>query len=262
MDLYLYQVDAFASKLFEGNPAAVCPLDEWLPDDVMQNIATENNLSETAFFVPKGDDFHIRWFTPASEVHLCGHATLATAYVLFNILAYKKVESRSGILTVFKDNDRLVMDFPAQPPVPCDTPEAIVKAFGNVPVECLTSEDYIVVFENEEDVESAAPDFEQLKKLGLRGVAITAKSDRYDFVARFFAPNYGIPEDPVTGSAYTQLTPYWASKLGSKKFSVKQMSPRGGELICEIVDDRVFISGKAVKYLEGKISINISQDQQ
>jgi PhzF family phenazine biosynthesis protein len=259
MKLTLYQIDAFASKLFEGNPAAVCPLDEWLPDDVMQNIATENNLSETAFYVPRGDGFHIRWFTPASEVDLCGHATLATAYVLFTILGYNNnrinFESRSGILSVTGDNEWLVMDFPAQPPVACDTPEEIVKAFNRAPVECLTSEDYIVVFENEKEVESASPDFEQLKKLGLRGVAITATSDRYDFVARFFAPNYGIPEDPVTGSAYTQLTPYWADKLGLKKFSVKQLSPRGGELTCEIADDRVFISGKAVKYMEGKIEV-------
>ena len=148
-----------------------------------------------------------------------------------------------------------MMDFPAQPPVSCTTPEEIVKAFKKAPVECLTSEDYIVVFENEKDIESASPDFEQLKKLGLRGVAITAKSDRYDFVARFFAPNYGIDEDPVTGSAYTQLTPYWADKLGIKKFSVKQMSARGGELTCEIEGDRVFISGEAVKYLEGKIVV-------
>ena len=259
MEMTLYQIDAFASKLFEDNPAAVCPLKDWLPDDVMQNIATENNLSETAFFVPQGNGFHIRWFTPASEVDLCGHATLASAFVLFDILGYKdsriEFESRSGILTVSKDNEWLIMDFPAQPPVPCDTPEEIVKAFNKVPLECLASEDYIVVFENEKDIASASPDFEQLKKLGLRGVAITATSDRYDFVARFFAPNYGIPEDPVTGSAYTQLTPYWASRLGSTRFSVKQMSARGGELTCEIVEDRVLISGKALKYMEGKIII-------
>ena len=259
MELSLYQIDAFASKLFEGNPAAVCPLDAWLPDEMMQNIATENNLSETAFFVPKGDDFHIRWFTPVSEVDLCGHATLATAYVLFNILGYEKTkivfESRSGILTVAKDNEWLVMDFPAQPPVACDTPDEIVMAFGKTPVECLTSDDYVVVFENEKDVESADPDFEQLKKLGLRGVAITAKSNRYDFVARFFAPNYGIPEDPVTGAAYTQRAPYWATRLGLKKLTAKQLSHRGGELTCEIAGDRVFISGKAIKYLEGKIVV-------
>ncbi len=260
MEISLYQIDAFASKLFEGNPAAVCPLDAWLPDDVMQCIAAENNLSETAFFVPTGDGFHIRWFTPVSEVDLCGHATLASAYVLFNILAYKndkiKFDSKSGTLAVTKDDEWLVMDFPAQPPVPCDMPEEIVKAFNTVPNECLISEDYIVVFESESDIESAEPDFEQLKKLDLRGVVITAKSTRYDFVARFFAPNYGIPEDPVTGSAYTQLAPYWASKTGQKRFSVRQMSSRGGELICEISGDRVFISGKAVKYLEGKIKIN------
>ena len=259
MEIILYQIDAFASKLFEGNPAAVCPLDEWLPDEIMQSIATENNLSETAFYIPKDSGFHIRWFTPASEVDLCGHATLATAYVLFNILCYEKdkieFDSKSWILTVVKDNGWLVMDFPAQPPVPCDIPEEIVKAFTATPIECLRSEDLIVVFESESDVESANPDFELLKKLDLRGVAITAKSTRYDFVARFFAPKYGIPEDPVTGSAYTQLAPYWESKIGSKLFSVKQVSSRGGELTCAIVDDRVLISGKAIKYLEGKIKI-------
>jgi len=259
MEISLYQIDAFASKLFEGNPAAVCPLDEWLPDEIMQSIAKENNLSETAFFVPKNTDFHIRWFTPKSEVDLCGHATLASAYVLFHVLGYKKdkieFDSKSGRLAVTKDNEWLIMDFPAQPPIACDIPKEIVKAFDIAPIECLKSEDFIVVFGREFDIESAIPDLEQLKKLDLRGVIITAKSTRYDFVARFFAPKYGISEDPVTGSAYTQLAPYWASKIGSKRFSVKQVSSRGGELTCEIVDDRVFISGKAIKYLEGKIEI-------
>lgn len=259
MEISLYQIDAFTSELFKGNPAAVCPLNKWLPEEIMQSIAAENNLSETAFFVPKANGFHIRWFTPVSEVDLCGHATLATAYVLFDILGYErnKVEfdSRSGILAVTKASGWLVMDFPAQPPVPCDTPKEIIRAFTARPIECLKSEDLIVVFESENDIESADPDFELLKKLDLRGVAITAKSTRYDFVARFFAPKFGIPEDPVTGSAYTQLVPYWASKTGLKKFSVKQVSSRGGELRCEIAGDRVFISGKAVKYLEGKIKI-------
>lgn len=259
MELTLYQIDAFASKLFEGNPAAVCPLDEWLPDEVMLSIAEENNLSETAFFVPTGSSFHIRWFTPEGEVDLCGHATLATAYVLFDILGYKgdrlEFDSKSGILTVTKANEWLVMDFPAQPPVPCDIPKEIIKAFDIEPVECLKSEDFIVVFECENDIEMANPAFEQLKKLDLRGVIITAKSSRYDFVARFFAPKYGIPEDPVTGSAYTQLAPYWSSRIGSKRFNVKQLSSRGGELTCEIVDDRVLISGKAIKYFEGIIKI-------
>jgi PhzF family phenazine biosynthesis protein len=259
VELSLYQIDAFASKLFEGNPAAVVPLDEWLPDKTMQSIAEENNLSETAFFVPKDNGFHIRWFTPKGEVDLCGHATLATAYVLFDILGYKgdriEFDSRSGLLLVTRDNERIVLDFPAQPPVLCDIPKEIGKAFDIAPVECLKSEDYIVVFEREIDIESAKPDFAQLSKLDLRGVIITAKSSRYDFIARFFAPKYGIPEDPVTGSAYTQLAPYWASKMGSKRFRVKQVSSRGGELTCELVDDRVFISGKAIKFLEGKIRI-------
>ncbi len=259
MEINIYQIDAFASKLFEGNPAAVCPLDAWLPDEVMQHIAAENNLSETAFFVPKGNGFHIRWFTPVREVNLCGHATLAAGYVLFNILGCEqnKIEfdSKSGLLVVSKDNDNLIMDFPAQPPVPCNIPEEIIKGFKAFPAECLMSEDYIVVFENEMDVESAEPDFEQLKKLDLRGVIITAKSTRYDFVARFFAPKYGILEDPVTGSAYTQLAPYWASKTGTQRFSVKQLSSRGGELTCEYINERVFISGKAVSYLKGRIKI-------
>lgn len=178
MELTLYQIDAFASRLFEGNPAAVCPLNGWMPDEVMLSIAEENNLSETAFFVPIGNGFHIRWFTPEGEVDLCGHATLAAAYVLFNILGHKRnrieFDSRSGILTVTKDDEWLVMDFPAQPPVSCDIPEEIVKAFDTVPVECLKSEDFIVVFDHEADIESAKPDFEQLKKLDLRGVIITA----------------------------------------------------------------------------------------
>ncbi|KPJ77844.1 MAG: isomerase [Deltaproteobacteria bacterium SG8_13] len=259
MEISLYQIDAFASELFTGNPAAVCPLDEWLPDGLMQSVAEENNLSETAFFVPKGDGFHIRWFTPKSEVDLCGHATLAAAYVLYQILGCRKdkieFDSKSGILTVTQDNEWLTMDFPAQPPVSCDIPEEIGKAFTAAPIECLKSEDLIAVFEREADVESASPDFNELMKLDLRGVAITAKSDRWDFIARFFAPKYGIPEDPVTGSAYTQLAPYWASKVGTKRFRVKQVSTRGGELTCECVGDRVFISGKAVKFLEGKIKI-------
>ncbi len=212
MELKLYQIDAFASELFKGNPAAVCPLEEWLPDETMQSIANENNLSETAFFVPKGNGFHIRWFTPTSEVDLCGHATLASAHVLFNILNYKKekieFESKSGILSVTKDGDKLTLNFPARVPILCDTPKEIVKAFNAEPIECLKSEDYIVLFNSESDIISADPDFEQLNKLGLRGVIITAKSDKYDFVARCFFPGIGILEDPVTGSAYTQLAPY------------------------------------------------------
>jgi len=259
MELPIYQIDAFSSDVFKGNPAAVCPLSEWLSAETMQSIASENNLSETAFFIPKGDDYSIRWFTPASEVDLCGHATLGSAYVLFNILGYKKdailFDSRSGILKVTKQDDWLTLDFPKQPPVPCDTPSELIAAFNVEPIECMVSEDHIAVFENETDIETANPNYEQLKKLDSRGVIITARSMRYDFVARFFAPKVGVPEDPVTGSAYTQLAPYWASKLGPKKFKAKQMSLRGGEVRCEIVGDRVLISGKAAKYMEGKITL-------
>jgi len=259
MKLTLYQVDAFADRPFEGNPAAVIPLETWLQDDVMQSIAEENNLSETVFFVPTEKGFHIRWFTPTSEVNLCGHATLAAAYVLYNSLGYDKdrieFDSRSGILSVLQKDGWLVMDFPSQPPVPCDTLDEIVKAFGKTPIECLRSEDYVVVFENESDIASIKPDMDYLKKLDLRGVIITAESRQYDFVSRFFAPKYGIDEDPVTGSAHTQLTPYWSGRLGKTRLTAKQISRRGGELICELHGDRVLVSGKAVKYLEGKIEI-------
>ena len=259
MELPIYQIDAFSSDVFKGNPAAVCPLSEWLPPETMQSIAAENNLSETAFFVPKGNDYSIRWFTPVSEVTLCGHATLGSAYVLFHILDYENDEirfnSKSGILKVTKQDDWLTLDFPKQPPVPCDTPLELIAAFNVEPIECMVSEDHIAVFENETDIETANPNYEQLKKLDSRGVIITAKSMRYDFVARSFAPTLGVPEDPVTGSAYTQLAPYWASKLGPKKFKAKQMSLRGGEVYCEVIGDRVLISGKAAKYMEGKISL-------
>ena len=260
MEIPLYQIDAFASELFTGNPAAVCPLDEWLSDELMQSIAAENNLSETAFFVPEdADSYRIRWFTPASEVDLCGHATLASAYVLFHLRGYPRdriaFHSRSGILAVTRNEDWLTLDFPAQPPVACEIPEAVSDAFAAVPAECLQSEDLIVVFEHERDVETAAPDLTQLMKIDSRGVIITAESKQWDFVARFFAPRYGIPEDPVTGSAYTQLVPYWASRTGKQWFRAKQVSARGGELTCELAGDRVFISGKAVRYLEGVIRI-------
>lgn len=259
MELSIYQIDAFANKPFEGNPAAICPLQSWLPDKVMQSIAQENNLSETAFFVPTEHGFHIRWFTPVAEVDLCGHATLASAYVIFTFLGFKEstinFESKSGLLKVEQNDGLLVMDFPSQPPIPCQMPEEIIQAFKNTPIECLKSEDYIVVFRNENEVASAQPDFGALSKLDLRGVAITAKSNKYDFVARFFAPKFGINEDPVTGSAYTQLLPYWSNILGVTKLHAKQVSSRGGEVFCEVMGNRVNIAGKAVKYLAGEIEI-------
>ena len=227
MELTIYQIDAFADRHFEGNPAAVIPLETWLPDDVMQSIAEENNLSETAFFVPTEKGFYIRWFTPTSEVNLCGHATLAAAYVLFNSLSYDKdrieFDSRSGTLSVLQKDGWLVMDFPAQPPVLCDVPNEIVKAFGKTPIECLRSEDYIVAFETERDISSIKPDMNYLRKLDLRGVIITAESKQYDFVSHFFAPKYGIDEDPVTGSTHTQLMPYWSGRLGKTRLTAKQI---------------------------------------
>ncbi|HHH75974.1 MAG: isomerase [Gammaproteobacteria bacterium] len=259
MKLDIYQIDAFANRAFEGNPAAVCPLDIWLPDELMQSIASENNLSETAFFVPEGDGYSIRWFTPTAEVDLCGHATLASAFVLFNILNYDgdklDFDSRSGYLSVSRDGDYLVMDFPSLPLESCDTPNEIVEAFEIAPIECLKAEDYVVIFENAEQVLTASPNFEILKNLDCRGVIISAASDEYDFVARFFAPNLGIPEDPVTGSVYTLLAPYWAKKTNKSKFHAKQVSSRGGEVWCELKGDRVLISGRAVKYLEGSVEV-------
>jgi PhzF family phenazine biosynthesis protein len=259
MKLPIYQIDAFANNSFEGNPAAICPLERWLPDKTMQSIAEENNLSETAFFVPTKNGFHIRWFTPVAEVDLCGHATLASAYVIFTFLDYKEseinFESRSGLLKVTNDDGLLVMNFPSQRPIKCNTPEEIIQAFNYTPIECLKAEDYIVVFNSEELVYLSKPNLELLKKLDLRGVAITAKSDEYDFVARFFAPKYGINEDPVTGSAYTQLAPYWSSALSRSKLRAKQVSSRGGELLCQLVGNRVYIAGRATTYLTGKIRI-------
>ncbi len=259
MELRLYQIDAFASKPFEGNPAAICPLDDWLPDAVMQSIAAENNLSETAYFVPTNGGYHIRWFTPACEVELCGHATLASAWVIFNILGQQNneiaFESKSGILTVVRKDDWLELDFPTKIPVECSIPEQILNAFAATPAECLKADDYIVVFDNEAEVVSVKPDIGLLSQLDLRGVAITAKSNDYDFVVRFFAPGHGIDEDPVTGSLFTELIPYWSEKLNKTALTAKQVSARGGEVGCVYAGDRVKISGKAVKYLEGRISI-------
>ncbi len=259
MELTLYQIDAFANKTFEGNPAAICPLDDWLSDDLMQSIATENNLSETAYFIKTNNGYHIRWFTPTHEVNLCGHATLASAYVIFNILQHTENEilfdSKSGLLTVKRNSDWLEMDFPSQPPVSCDTPQLILDAFDATPVECLKSEDYIVVFENEETILNSKPLLSLLSELDLRGVAITSRSTKYDFITRFFAPKYGINEDPVTGSAFTQLIPYWSNKLHKYNLNAKQVSNRGGEVKCIYSGDRVGISGKAVKYMVGTIEI-------
>jgi len=259
MKLKLYQIDAFAKQVFEGNPAAICPLEKWLPDALMQKIAAENNLSETAFFVVTDTGYHIRWFTPVCEVALCGHATLAAAFVVFNFIETDKNEirfnSKSGELVVTKNAKMLEMNFPSQPPEPCVIPYSIINAFEVTPIACFKSEDYIVIFESEENVENAKPNMAMLSALDLRGVAITAQGKDYDFVSRFFAPKYGIDEDPVTGSSFTQLIPYWAEKLVCKKLSAKQISKRGGEVQCTDEGDRVRIAGKAVQYLVGEIEV-------
>jgi len=259
MKIDLYQVDAFANKKFEGNPAAVCPLNEWLPDSLMQAIAAENNLSETAFFVKEENDYHIRWFTPTDEVNLCGHATLASAYVLFNVLGIADTDivfnSRSGPLPVSRIDEQIVLNFPSQAPQSCAMPSRLSDMLGVTPLECLQHEDLLVVLENENRVRDLDPDFESLKSLDFRGVIVTAAAAEYDFVARFFAPKVGINEDPVTGSAYTKLVPYWAQKTGKNRFHARQVSERGGELRCELKDDRVLIGGTAVLYLKGEIEI-------
>lgn len=258
MKIKIYQIDAFAAKVFEGNPAAVCPLDAWLPEETMQKVAMENNLAETAFFVKKGERYEIRWFTPTKEVDLCGHATLASAHLLFHLLGYAGdtilFDSRSGPLHVSRTGALLTLDFPAEPPVRCETPKAIVDAFGIKPAEVLKSVDYIVVFEGV-DITRLQPDLQALKALELRGVCITSTDQHYDFVSRFFAPNFGIDEDSVTGSAHTQLMPYWAHRLKRATLKAKQVSPRGGELQCTLKGDRVLISGKAVLYLSGEIEV-------
>lgn len=259
MKLKQYQVDAFANRVFQGNPAAVVPLTSWLSDAVLQAIADENNLSETAFFVPSPKGFNLRWFTPRSEVDLCGHATLATAFVLFEHLDYAKpaitFETRSGDLIVKHQGQLLVMDFPARPPVPCTPPDMLLKALGRPAVEVLAADDYVVVLEREEAVRSFEPDQTRLALLDLRGVVITAAGKEADFVSRFFAPKHGVPEDPVTGSSHCELTPYWAARLGRTDLKARQVSRRGGEILCQLNGDRVILSGSAVTFMVGEIEI-------
>lgn len=260
MKLRQFQVDAFASRRFEGNPAAVCPLKTWLSDDLMQSIAAENNLSETAFFVPTQSGFHLRWFTPVAEVDFCGHATLASGHVLFNALDYNKqsvvFETRSGEMTVERDGEMYVMNFPAQPPKPASIPDALIDAIGVKPVEVLAADDYLAVFESQIVVQSLTPDFARLRDLDLRGVIATAPGDQHDFVSRFFGPKLGIDEDPVTGSAHCELTPYWSKRLGKKQLRARQLSRRGGDVLCEMAGDRVRLKGGAVTFMVGEIEID------
>jgi PhzF family phenazine biosynthesis protein len=254
-----YQIDAFTETLFRGNPAAVCPLDDWLDDTLLQAIAAENNLSETAFFVPRDGRFALRWFTPAAEVDLCGHATLAAAYVLFEILGHRadvvRFDTRSGELVVRRAGAELAMDFPARMPKACAAPEALIAGLRVTPLEVLAADDYIVVLENEAQVRAVAPDLAALSTLDLRGVGITARGTDVDVVSRFFAPRVGVPEDPVTGSLHCALAPYWSTRLGRTRFTARQVSRRGGTLRCELVGDRVILYGRAVKFMEARIEL-------
>lgn len=265
MRIPLYQVDAFSTKLFSGNPAAVCPLDEWLDDDVLQGIAAENNLSETAFFVAQNGGYELRWFTPVAEVDLCGHATLASAWVILNVLKPSQeavsFDSRSGTLSVQRgENGLLVLDFPSKPASSKEAPKALIEGLGAEPVEVLAAErDYLVVFETEDDVRKLKPDFRRLRTIDRLGIIVTAPGLSSDFVSRFFSPALldGFPEDPVTGSAHCTLIPFWAERLnrGDTWMDARQISARGGRLACQHLGDRVAIGGEAVLYLTGSIEL-------
>ena len=257
----LYQVDAFTDKLFMGNPAAVYPLSEWIDEEIMQRIAMENNLAETAFIVKRGEQYEIRWFTPKVEVDLCGHATLASAFVLFDYENHQGdciefFSPRSGALKVRRDDKGLTLDFPIDEYYNITLSEDILSCFDKKPIEAYKGKtDYMLVFENEADIINIKPQFEFITKLKGRGVIITAKGDNVDFVSRFFAPQSGIIEDPVTGSAHTTLTPYWTKKLNKENLSAVQLSERKGYLQCKLSGDRVEISGQARLYLKGDINI-------
>jgi len=262
MTLNLYQVDAFTSTIFGGNPAAVCLLDTWLDDSIMQQIAQENNLAETAFVVSEGDGYAIRWFTPEIEVALCGHATLAAAFVIFdqkpgsfNTVRFNSVQS--GPLQVEKSaSGLLTLDFPADVITQIEHDTAITEAIGLIPKQTFKGKtDYLLIYGSQENIEQIRPNFHLLHQLNCRGVIVSAPGDKVDFVSRFFAPQCGVPEDPVTGSAHTTLIPFWSKKLGKVKMKAQQLSKRGGDLGCEYLGDRVKISGDAVLYMKAEINI-------
>ena len=256
MRLPLFQVDAFANRPFTGNPAAVVVLEAWLPAAVMQAIALENNLAETAFILKEPDGWRIRWFTPELEIDLCGHATLASAFVVFHELGHPgetiRFNSMSGVLEVARRGDQLVLDFPSRPPVACETPVGLLEALGLSARSVAKARDHFVVVDSETELAALAPDFQALDKVDCFGAIVTAPGDSVDFVSRFFTPAAGIPEDPVTGSAHCTLIPYWANRLGKTTLSARQISKRGGDLACELRGDRVAIGGCAVKVLEGE----------
>lgn len=260
MQIPIFQLDAFTSRRFSGNPAAVCPLEGWIDDTVLQGIAAENNLSETAFLVASGEGFEIRWFTPKAEIDLCGHATLASAAVVFKRLRpelqrVRFATRRAGVLEVARADDWLVMDFPSRPPAPCAAPAWLAPALGAEPLEVQSARDLVARFANEAAVRSLAPDMAAVLAGGVHAVIVTAPGDDCDFCSRFFAPAVGVPEDPVTGSAHCTLVPYWAGRLGRTELVARQVSARGGELRCRLRGDRVELAGQVVWYLEGTIQV-------
>ena len=259
MRIPYYQVNAFTSETFGGNPAGVCPLQEWPQDSLLQRIAAENDLSETAFFTKEDRFFRLRWFTPATEVDLCGHATLATASVLFSEMLFKddKVifETRSGRLAATRRGDKVELDFPSWHAVAWDAPDELSRSLGRKPREVLRSRDCLAVFETEAELASLAPDMELLAALDCLGVIATAPGRDADFVSRFFAPKAGIPEDSVTGSSHCTLIPFWAERLGKRELFARQISKRGGELFCRDAGERVFIGGRSVVYCRGELEV-------
>lgn len=268
MNLKIFQVDAFTERPLGGNPAAVVPLDAWLPDNTMLKIAAENNLAETAFFVKNDGRYDIRWFTPRIEVDLCGHATLASAYVVFNELKsendFIRFHSRhSGDLGVGKQDDRLVLDFPAYPVSEIEQSDELADAVGKVPAKVYETQGNMVMLllESEQDIRNVAPNFTALEELSYDEVIVTARGDDADFVSRMFAPKIGIPEDPVTGAIHCSLIPYWAGELGKDHMFARQVSTRGGELFCELRGDRVSIGGNAALYMKGEIYVDADEER-
>lgn len=262
MKVKIFQVDAFTNQLYRGNPAAVVLLDEWLPDEDLQSIAIENNLAETAFVIPLDEKgYHLRWFTPEFEMDLCGHATLATAYVLFEEAGHEALsihfESRSGVLTVTKKDDFYELDFPSRSPNRSELPEIIKESLNIQPVEVWKARDYLLLYADEKDILNLTPNEGLLSQINIDpgGIVATAKGTKADFVSRFFTPQASIFEDPVTGSAHCTLVPFWAKRLGKKHLHAKQLSKREGNLICTLKNDRVQMKGQAVKYLEGYIFV-------
>lgn len=257
MKLTIFQVDAFAEAVFGGNPAAVVPLEAWLDDEVLQAIAMENNLSETAFFVPGEEGVRLRWFTPNAEVDLCGHATLAAAHVLFEHLGWTRPDirflSNSGPLVVRREDGLLAMDFPAVASQPVVVPDDLTASLGVLPETVLAGTDYLVVLDRAEAVAALAPDLVRLARLDRRGVIVTAPGEDCDFVSRCFYPALDVAEDPVTGSAHCQMVPYWAERLGKSRLRARQISSRGGHVDCELQGGRVVLRGQAVTYLEGTL---------